>query len=352
MAYLLLETGEVFGGEAFAHLAETMGEVVLYTGMAGFQECVTDPDYHGKIVVMTYPLVGNYGARAADVESLTARAKAIVVQEVCAVPSNWLCEMPFEQFLKQEHIAGLQFVDTRALTQTLCQNGALRGIITQTPDEAALQKVKAFTPPKTVAETAAAEVHTHVQGMPKHIAVLDGGITNSLLSALKKNNCDCTIYPINTPAQDIVRDMPDGILVVAADDDPNRYMDVVQTVKALMQSGKPVMGIGTGALFVAMAAGATCVAFKNAHRGGSMPVVGMPGTKGYLTAQSHAYGIEQSNLPADIVVTYRNVNDKTIEGFALANQPVVGTLFHPEAHHGANEAAVVLQQFIGMLHSK
>ena len=257
-AELILENGMKFKANAFGRIKETVGEVVFTTGMTGYQETLTDPSFAGQIVVMTYPLIGNYGINLDDMESSRPFLKGFIVREKCDMPSNWRCEMDLDGFLKQHKVMGLEGIDTRALTRVLRQKGTMKGIITTRVDDLTPSQIKqkfdTYTNEFAVKEVTIDEKYV-INGKGTHLAVLDCGIKRGILRDLNKRGCKLTVFPAFTDAQEMLECKPDAVFLGNGPGNPKDIPTVIQTVKKLIDSGIPVLGICLGHQLISLALG-------------------------------------------------------------------------------------------------
>ncbi len=346
-AELILENGVKFKGNAFGYIKETVGEVVFTTGMTGYQETLTDPSFAGQIVTMTYPLIGNYGINLEDMESRKPFLKGFVVREKCDVPNNWRCEMELDGFLKQHKIMGLEGIDTRALTRVLRDNGTMRGIITTRVDDLTPSQIKqkfdTYTNAYAVKETTCEEKYV-ISGGGTHLAVLDCGIKTGILRDLNKRGCKLSVFPAFTSAEEILSVNPDAIFLGNGPGDPKDIPTVVDTVKALIDSGKPVLGICLGHQLISLALGCNTKRLKFGHHGGNHPVKDLQTGRVYITSQNHEFVV--CDLNDQVEATFINVNDGSIEGIKHKTKPIYSVQFHPEASPGPLDTQVLFDRFL------
>ena len=349
-AELILENGVKFKGNAFGYIKETVGEVVFTTGMTGYQETLTDPSFAGQIVTMTYPLIGNYGINLEDMESRKPYLKGFVVREKCDTPNNWRCEMDLDGFLKQNKIMGLEGIDTRALTRVLRDNGTMRGIITTRVDDLTpsqiQQKFDTYTNKNAVKETTCEEKFV-MSGSGTHLAVLDCGIKRGILRDLNKRNCKLSVFPAYTSAEEILEVKPDAIFLGNGPGDPKDIPEIVETVKKLIESGIPVLGICLGHQLISLALGCNTTRLKFGHHGGNHPVKDLQTGRVYITSQNHEFVV--CDLNDDVEATFVNVNDGSIEGIKHKTKPIFSVQFHPEASPGPLDTQVLFDRFLKII---
>ena len=339
-ARLILENGVIFEGKAFGHLREIVGEVVFNTSMTGYQEIITDPANHGQIITMTYPLIGNYGINLDDMESDGAKIKGLIVREKADFPSNWRNEMELHGYMKQNRVLGLEGIDTRALTKIIRDNGTMVGIITlrELPPSQIEQKFETYHNKGAVEQVSLAEKYT-IDGSGKHLAIVDFGIKRSIINILKSMGFKLTIYPFNTSNEEILMDNPDGIILSAGPGNPKDSSEIINNIKGLLDK-KPILGFGLGHQLLVLGLDGDTEKLKYGHRGSNHPVKDLFNNRILITSQNHGYVVNE-DLPENLVVTYRNINDGTIEGFKHKILPIMGVQFSPEAY--------IFEEFIGML---
>ncbi|MBQ7266251.1 MAG: glutamine-hydrolyzing carbamoyl-phosphate synthase small subunit [Firmicutes bacterium] len=344
-ASLILENGTVFNGNAFGYIKETVGEVVFTTGMTGYQETLTDPSFAGQIVTMTYPLIGNYGINLEDNESDRPYLKGFIVRENCEVPNNWRCEMNLEDFLKQHKVTGLEGIDTRMLTKLLRQNGTMKGIITtrELTKSQIEQKFNTYTNKNAVREVIKDEPY-FINGSGTHFAVLDCGIKSGIIRSLANRGCKLSVFPAYTSAEKMLSVDPDAIFLGNGPGDPLDLPEVVETVKELIASGKPILGICLGHQLISLALGCKTERLKFGHHGGNHPVKDLASGTVYITSQNHNFVV--SDLTEDVEPTFINVNDGSIEGIKHKKLPIYSVQFHPEANPGPLDTGFLFDRFI------
>lgn len=341
---LILEDGTIFEGKAFGYLKEGVGEVVFNTSMTGYQEILTDPSYYGQIVVITYPLIGNYGINLEDKESDGVKVSGFVVREKSDMPSNFRCEMDLDTYLKQSKVIALEGVDTRALTKILRNKGTMRGIITT--ENARLEDVKAkleeFDNSRAVRIVGRKKIE-RIKGDGKKVAIMDFGVKTNIIRNFIKRNCDITIFPAETKPEDVLAIDPDLIFLSNGPGDPADLEDIVENVKVMIEN-KPTVGICLGHQIIAIAMGGKTGKLKFGHRGGNHPVKDFEEGKIFITSQNHGYYVTE--VPQDMNVTQINLNDNTVEGMRHKTLPVYCVQYHPEACPGPLDSEYVFDKFL------
>ena len=352
-AFLLLEDGTRFYGEPFGEIKGTIGEVVFSTSMTGYQEGLTDPSFYGQILVLTYPLVGNVGFNNYDYESNRISVKGLVIKELCDVPSNWAKRGSLDEFMKKYGIAGLQGVDTRALTLKIREESVMRGMIClDEPTEEQLEQLRSYKIEKPIYKVTIKEkmVLDGEKG-GKKIAVMDFGIKENMVRELHGRGHTMTLYPAWTTAEEILADKPDGILLSNGPGDPKDNPDIIANIKKLIGK-KPIMGICMGHQLLALANGMASYKLKYGHRGANQPVKDLETGRVYISSQNHGYVIREPEADSGIEVTFRNVNDGTIEGLSYKDHPSFSVQFHPEACPGPMDTQFLFDKFERMMEGK
>ncbi|MFZ5973850.1 MAG: carbamoyl phosphate synthase small subunit [Bacillota bacterium] len=343
----MLEDGSVYTGDFFGDASDVVGEVVFNTGMTGYQELLSDPSYHGQIVVMTYPLIGNYGVNDSDNESDGVQVRGFIVRENIEKPCNWMMQDTIGHHLKNAGIPALAGVDTRAITRKLREYGTMRGIITDNPGSAALQKVKEYSIIDPVREVTCAEPY-RIRGDGYKVAVLDMGIKHGIFDSLKRRGCDMTVYPSFTTAEEILKGDPDGIFLSNGPGDPKDNTGIIEQIRELINA-KPVFGICLGFQLIGLAVGGDTQKLRYGHRGCNHPVKDIRQGRTYITSQNHGYAVTPASLPDTVEITHLNWNDQTLEGMRLTDKPTFGVQFHPEGRPGPQDTAYLFDDFIALM---
>lgn len=350
-AILILEDGNTFVGEGFGAMEEMVGEVVFNTGMTGYQEVLTDPSYFGQIVTMTYPLIGNYGINLEDLESSHPKVRGFIVKELCPNPSNFRSVGTLDEYLKKNHIAGIQGIDTRELTKILRDKGTLRGIISFEEDtkfESVWDKLNDYRIYNAVENVTTKTIETY-KGSGFRVALLDLGIKQNIVRSLLSRGCEVVQFPADSTIETILACNPDGIMLSNGPGDPKDCTGVISTIQSLYGK-KPIFGICLGHQLTALANGADTQRLKYGHRGCNHPVKDLEKDITYITSQNHGYTIVEESLdPSKTKVTHRNMNDNTVEGIRYLDAPVFTVQFHPEASPGPKDTAYLFDEFIELM---
>ncbi len=375
-AYLILEDGSVLEGQCIGSARETVSEIVFNTSMTGYLEVLTDPSYAGQAVVMTYPLIGNYGICRADRESDRIWADGFIVRELSRIPSNFRSEDTIQHFLEQNDIPGISGVDTRTLTKLLREKGTMNGMITTTRyddlDEP-LRRIREYRvrgavkrtscaakyvidpsdpseEPRSVRTARRPESLVARAGHGKRVALLDLGAKANIAESLVERGCRVGVYPCDTKAEEILADAPDGIMLSNGPGDPKENTEIIAQIRRFYDSDIPIFAICLGHQLMALATGADTFKLKYGHRGGNHPVKDLETGRVYITSQNHGYAVNAESLdPAVAVPAFVNVNDGTNEGLRYVGKKIITVQYHPEACPGPQDSGYLFDRFIEMM---
>jgi carbamoyl-phosphate synthase small subunit len=374
-AFLILEDGTVFTGQSIGSTREVISEIVFNTSMTGYLEVLTDPSYAGQAVVMTYPLIGNYGITP-DMESDKPWVDGYIVRELSRIPSNFRSQGTIQDFLKKHDIPGISGIDTRALTKILRDKGTMNGMITTNEQydlEEVLPRLKAYTVGDVVSKVTCKEkrvlkpfeaqsVYPENQGMMGNlasnkvynhkykIALMDFGAKANIAKSLSQRGCEVTIYPAHTSAEEILAAEPDGIMLSNGPGDPETNVEIIAEIKKLYDSNVPIFAICLGHQLMALANGAQTHKLKYGHRGGNHPVKDLETGRVYISSQNHGYVVDCDRLDASVAVpAFVNVNDGTNEGLKYTGKNIFTVQFHPEACPGPLDSGYLFDRFIDMM---
>ena len=350
-AFLILEDGTVFTGASIGSQREVISEIVFNTSMTGYLEVLTDPSYAGQAVVMTYPLIGNYGVTP-DMESKKAWPDGYIVRELSRMPSNFRCEGSIQDFLAKQDVPGIAGIDTRALTKILREKGTMNGMITTNEDyelEEVLPKLRAYQVGDVVSKVTCREAFV-LEGNGPKVALMDFGAKNNIIRSLHQRGCQVTVYPADTAAEDIINAAPDGIMLSNGPGDPETCVSIIREIKKLYDTNIPIFAICLGHQLMALANGGKTYKLKYGHRGGNHPVKDLSSGRVYISSQNHGYAVDASTLdPAVAQEAFINVNDGTNEGISYVGKRIFTVQFHPEACPGPQDSGYLFDRFMDMM---
>jgi len=351
-AYLILEDGTVFTGQSIGSTREVISEIVFNTSMTGYLEVLTDPSYAGQAVVMTYPLIGNYGICYEDMESDRPWLDAFIVRELSRLPSNFRCEDTIQNFLLKYDIPGIAGIDTRALTKILREKGTMNGCITTDGNynlEELLPRLRAYTTGKVVEKVSCKEKYV-LEGNGAKVAFMDFGAKRNIVRRLQDRGCQVTVYPALTSAEEILAAKPDGIMLSNGPGDPKECTSIIEELKKLYASDVPIFAICLGHQLMALANGADTHKMKYGHRGGNHPVRDLATGRVYISSQNHGYVVDVESLSPEIAVpAFENVNDGTNEGLCYTGKNIFTVQYHPEACPGPHDSDYLFDRFMKMM---
>jgi carbamoyl-phosphate synthase small subunit len=395
-AFLILEDGTVFEGKHIGADKDVVSEIVFNTSMAGYTEVFTDPSYAGQSVCMTYPLIGNYGVCLDDMESDKIWVDAVIVRELSHIPSNFRCDMSIQEFLEKYEIPGIEGIDTRKLVRILREKGTMNGFITTNENlkyEDVKDRLHAYTTGDVVSKVSCKEkkllkgvtdiaengplsgsasfneddykeslkgdlskrekkpaIVKELNGKGLKIALLDFGAKRNIAASLVARGCDVTIYPSDTAAEEILKDVPDGIMLSNGPGDPKECTQIIKEIKKLYDSELPIFAICLGHQLMALATGADTFKMKYGHRGGNHPVKDLSNNRVYISSQNHGYVVDMDKLDPNVAKpAFINVNDGTNEGLAYVGKNIFTVQFHPEACPGPQDSSYLFDRFISMI---
>ena len=354
--FLLLEDGTLFRGRYLGADAPTVAEVVFTTNMTGYQEVFTDPSYNGQIVVMTAPMIGNYGINREDPESTRAQVSGVVMRELSGTFSNWRATEGLASYLAAAQVPILTDVDTRALTRHLRSAGVMRGVIG--PGDAATPEARAALDacPSMEGLDLATSVSTtapYSWGDPMashHIVAYDYGIKHNILRLFADRDCRVTVVPSNTPANAVLAMQPHGVFLSNGPGDPAAIEYAPAIIRTISNAQIPIFGICLGHQLIGLTFGAGTTKMPYGHRGGNHPVRELESGRILITSQNHGFSVEgdANGIPGapDLMVTHLNCNDGSVEGLRHRTLPIFAVQYHPEAAPGPHDARPLFPQYL------
>lgn len=350
---LVLEDGVEYYGTGFGYTEDAVCEIVFNTSVVGYQEIISDPSYTHQAVVMTYPLIGNYGTADEDYETKIPTIGGLIVREYNDLPSNFRYTKTLSEVMEEYKIPGLSGIDTRKLTRSIRDLGSRRGIITNadTPTEAAIEKIKNTpVPHNAVAKVSCKKRrYSRTANAKYNVVAIDCGIKLNIIRSLNARGCNVTVIPYNTPAAEVEKMKPDGIFLSNGPGDPEDVIPVIDLVKKL--KGKyPIFGICLGHQMICLACGAKTYKLKFGHRGGNHPVKNLETGKIEITSQNHSYAVNEKSLEnTGLKVTHINLLDNTVEGVSDEKSKMFSVQYHPESAPGPQDSTYLFDKFTSLM---
>ena len=350
---IVLEDGEEYLGYGFGANVESICEIVFNTSMVGYQEIVSDPSYTYQMVVMTYPLIGNYGITDDDYETGKPSIGGLVVREYNDHPSNFRYTKTLSEYLEENNIPGIYGVDTRKITRSIRDKGSRKVIITDisTTKEEAMEKIKSYQIPKDAVSKVSCKKkwYARTANAKYNVVAVDCGIKLNIVRNLNKRKCNVTVVPYNTTAEEVISLKPDGVFLSNGPGDPEDVKEVIKLVKEL--KGKyPIFGICLGHQMISLAYGAKTYKLKFGHRGGNHPVLNLKTDKIEITSQNHSYAVDEESLKSTkLEPTHKNILDNTIEGVECKKDRIFSVQYHPESAPGPQDSGYLFDKFINIM---
>lgn len=352
---LVLENGIEIPGYSFGASGDRILELVFNTSMVGYQEIISDPSYTDQAVVMTYPLIGNYGMSNDDYESRSPSIGALIVREYNDAPSSWRSNETLDSVMKRYNIAGISGVDTRRLTRIIRETGSCKVLVTNMVNDpkTSLETLKNTELPRdqvsrvTVKDSYISNV---CYGDPvHHVVAIDCGMKSNIVRELNAHGCNVTVVPFDVTASEIENLKPDGIFISNGPGDPTDAVPVIETVKKL-KGRYPMFGICLGQQIISLAYGAKTYKLKFGHRGGNHPVMDLATGRIEMTSQNHSYAVDSKSLEGTgLEVTHINLLDDTVEGLSCKEDKVFSVQYHPESAPGPCDSQYLFDRFVNLM---
>ena len=354
-ATLILENGMTFTGESIGSAADRICEMVFNTSMVGYQEILTDPSYAGQGIVMSYPLIGNYGVNSEDNESSRPWGEAFVVRHLSRWGSNFRCEGDLDDYLKEHGITGIQGVDTRAITRILRSQGTMNGMITCAEHfsiQDLLEPIRAYRVQGTVERVSREEVQVYpsIPRQKLRVALLDFGVKENMIRCLQARGCEVTVFPAHTTAVEILSGKFDGVMLSNGPGDPADNVAIIAEIRELYASGIPIFAVCLGHQLMALATGAETRKMRFGHRGANHPVKDLDAGRVFITSQNHGYVVTAESVKPEVAqVSHVNVNEGSVEGLLYQRPNCFTVQFHPEASPGPMDTEFLFDRFVDMM---
>ncbi len=352
---LALADGTVVTGISIGHVGETGGELCFNTSMAGYQEIMTDPSYHGQIMMMTYPHIGNYGAMDADLEAERPMIAGLVVRAFSFRYSNQSADESLESFMRRNELVGISGVDTRRLVLHIREAGVMNAVISAVDldDESLVGKAREWPSMEGLelaSRVTVGEAYDFAPGDGPRVAVFDYGVKRNILRSFRDRGCAVRVFPASTTLDDVMAWSPDGLFLSNGPGDPRAMPDQIETARRAADSGLPVFGICLGHQLMALSQGLDVYKMHVGHRGANHPVKFLETGHVEVTTQNHGFAVSPDSLGADAAeLTHTNLNDSTVEGLSYKRFAGFSVQYHPEASPGPHDSRYLFDRFIRLM---
>lgn len=350
---LVFADGTEYYGYGFGCDCDRVCEVVFNTSPVGYQEIISDPSYTYQAVVMTYPLIGNYGIADEDFETKIPTVGGLIVREYNDSPSNFRCTKTLSEVMEEYKIPGISGIDTRKLTRSIRDRGTRRALITSasTPVGEALEVLEAVKAPRDAVSRVSCRKrwYARTSGAAYSVVAVDFGIKLNIIRSLNRRGCNVTVVPYDTPAEEIIKMRPDGVFLSNGPGDPQDVPDAVELIN-MLKGRYPMFGICLGHQLIGLAYGAETYKLKFGHRGGNHPVKNLTNGRVEITSQNHSYAVNRDSLSGTgLEITHINLLDNTVEGMECAADRVFSVQYHPESAPGPQDSAYLFDKFVSLM---
>ena len=350
---LILEDGSEYYGVGFGADKEAVCEIVFNTSMAGYQEIISDPSYTDQAIVMSYPLIGNYGITDEDFESKMINLGALIVREVNEFPSNFRFTRTLSELLEDSDVPGIYGVDTRKLVRSIRDFGSRKVLITgaDTTLEEGLEKLKNTELRRDMVARCSSKKrwYSRTSNHKYNVVAIDCGMKMNIVRELNAHSCNVTVVPYNTPAEEIIKMNPDGLFISNGPGDPEDVPEVIECLK-ILKGELPMFGICLGHQLIALAYGAKTYKLKFGHRGGNHPVKDLATGRIEITSQNHSYAVDEKSIEGTgLKVSHINLLDNTVEGLCSEDGKVFSVQYHPESAPGPQDSTYLFDRFVNNL---
>ncbi len=347
---LILEDGTVFKGKGFGSDNFRIGELVFNTSMTGYQEILTDNSYYGQIIIMTYPLIGNYGINSEDNESINSSAFGFVIKDYCEYDSNFRSLSNLDDFLKEEGVPGIHGIDTRELTKKIREKGTMKATLASADADVdkIVEKLRSSDFLHDQVEKVSTKRIYEIPNVGKKVVLLDFGAKNGIIKELLARDCNLVVMPYNTSAKKIFSFHPDAVVLSNGPGNPED-LDVLDTIRELVDK-TVVFGICLGHQLICLSQGASTYKLKFGHRGGNHPVKDLVSSRVYISSQNHSFAVREESLRnKSLEISHVSMNDGSVEGVRHKTRPCFSVQYHPEASAGPHDSKYLFDEFIDLI---